>query len=376
MIHRNKTWINLFFFIAALLFLPSKINGLEISWEKIRSKLEQPLPEWMQNQIQEDLEPFFIGGVTAECIDATIKDVYNIPSGRLASFVRYRIKNNKIDLETSCDRSDARITWVIEVLEAMATHLGLPDLDFLVSLWDSYDNPLFLQATHCPVFTMCKKKGNKWGVLYPEFRFFSYRKRIYNDISWTSDHSPWMQKEEKAFWRGMTSGGHYSLHGWDLMPRSRLVLFSKEYPDVIDAAFTSPYNLKNNVKQWMEHYGLFQPWQYPVENIRYKYLVSIDGNTFASNFWWQLLSNCTVLKSDSLFIEWFYKGVVAYQHYIPFALDLSDFKEKITWAIVHDQEAKCIAEEGLTFAREYLCNESLIVYFYKLLLAYAELQDN
>lgn len=360
-------------FVFFLIFT-LKLNGLELSWEKIRSKLELPLPHWMQEQIQEDLAPFYERGVTVEEIDATMRDVYSIPSGRLASFVRYRIKNNKIQLETSCDLSDARITWVVEVLEEMANQLGLPDVDFLVSLWDSYDNPLFLEKTQCPVFTMCKLKGNSWGVLYPEFRFFSYRQRLFDDINRTSELSPWEQKRDIAFWRGMTSGGHYSRYGWDLKPRSRLVVFSKERPDLVDAAFTLPYDLEDELKAWMEHYGLFQPWQYPVDFVAYKYLVSIDGNSFASNFWWQLLSNCTVFKGDSPFIEWFYKGVEAYVHYVPYALGLSDFGDQVAWARAHESEAKRIAEKASAFAKEHLCNEALIVYFYRLLLAYAELQ--
>ena len=70
----------------------------------------------------------------------------------------------------------------------------------------------------------------------------------------------------------------------------------QEYPDLADAAFTSPYSLEKKVKEWMEHYGSFQPWNYPTDHLKYKYLISIDGNTFASNLWWQLLSNCAVLE--------------------------------------------------------------------------------
>ncbi len=353
--------------------LASKLNGLELSWEKIRSKLSQPLPDWMKRQIEEDLAPFGKKDVSPEAINATIRDVYSIPSGQLASFVRYRVVNNRVSFETACNIDDARITWVVEALEEIAQHLGLPDLDFLVSLWDSYDNPLFLEKTHCPVFTMCKLKGNPWGVLYPEFRFFSYRQRLFNDISWTSEHSPWHQKTDIAFWRGMTSGGYYPPYGWDLKPRSRLVLLSKERPDLVDAAFTLPYDLQEDVKKCMEQYGLFEMWQYPVDFVKYKYLVSIDGNSFASNFWWQLLSNCTVMKSDSPFVEWFYKGVKPNVHYVPFALDLSNFEEKMAWVRNHDSEAKRIADEGHAFAQEHLSNEALIVYFYRLLLKYAAL---
>jgi hypothetical protein len=359
---------------AAFLAFSLKVEGLELSWEKIRAKLEQPLPKWMQEQIQEDLGPFYDSGVRAEFIDATVRNVYRLPSGGLATFVHYRIQNNTVHFETSCSTNDARITCVVEVLEEMAKHLCLPDVDFLVSLWDSYDNPLFLEKTQCPVFTICKQKGNRWGVLYPEFRFFPYRQRTFNGIHSTITRSPWKQKIDTAFWRGMTSGGYYSKYTWDLKPRSRLVFLSKQRPDLIDAAFTSPYDLEDEVKEWMKHYGLFQPWQYPTDNVKYKYLVSIDGNTFASNFWWQLLSNSVVLKSDSAFIEWFYKGVDAYVHYIPYALDLSDFEEKIIWARMHDGQVEHIAEEGRAFAKEHLSNEALIVYFYRLLLAYADLQ--
>jgi hypothetical protein len=361
-------------FFAIFFICSSILNGSELSWEKIRSKLGRPMPDWMQRQIQEDLEPFHKQDMTTEAIDATIRDVRAIPSGSLASFVHYRIKGNKISWESSAEPSDARITYVVEVLEEMAEHLGLPDLEFLVSLWDSYDNPLFLEKTYCPVFTMCKQKGNKRGVLYPEFRFFSYRRRLFNDIDWASEHSPWVQKIAKAFWRGMTSGGYYSDYGWDLMPRSRLALLSKECPDLIDAAFTSPYNLRDKVKAWMENYDLFQPWHYPSDFVQYKYLVSVDGNSFASNFWWQLLSNCTVLKGNSEYVEWFYKGVEADVHYVPYAPDLSDFEAKITWTRAHDEEAKKIAERGCAFAREHLTNEALVAYFYTLLLAYADIQ--
>jgi len=361
--------------MPTLLMICSIVEAMDISWQEIRTKLDQPLPEWMEKQIQEDLEPFYGAKITAEAIEATIRDVYAIPSGRQAGFVRFQIKDNRIFVTSPSENlSDSRISHIVQVLEEMAKHLQLPNMDFLASIWDSYDNPLYLEKTTCPVFTICKLKGNRRGVLFPEFRNFSYRQRLITDISWTSDRSTWEQKTMKAFWRGMTSGWNYTLYEWDLKPRSHLVFFSKDHPELVDAAFTSPYSLQEEVKKWMERYGLFQPWNYPVDFIQYKYLISIDGNTFASNFWWQLLSNCTVLKHESDFIEWFYKGVQPYIHYFPYQMDLSDLEETILWLQLHDDEARRIAEAGSAFAKEHLSNEGLIVYFYRLLLAYAALQ--
>jgi len=364
--------LSIFFAIFFIWAYP--LHAWNLCWDTIRCKVDEPMPEWMQRQIEEDLHPFKDKGVRKEEIDATIRDVNKIPSGHLASFVRYTIKDNSVSWNSPCDPSDVRILHVVEVLQDMATNLGLPDLDFLISLWDSYDNPLFLEKTYCPVFTMCKLKGNIRGILYPEFRFFDYRRRVFNDIVWTSDRSPWRQKIEKAFWRGMSSGGYYSEYGWDLMPRSRLVILSKERSDLLDALFTSSYSLQNQVKGWMESYGLFTNWNYPVDFVPYKYLIAMDGNTFASNFWWLLLSNCAVLKNDSDYNEWFYKGVEPYVHYVPYRIDLSDFEDKVGWIRSHDAEGKNIAESGALFAKEHLSNEALVAYFYRLLLAYAEMQ--
>ncbi len=365
MILRQMGWVFLIFM--------QTVSAFEFNWELIQDKLKEPLPEWMEAQIQEDLEPFQ-NGFTSTDIETTIKDVYKIPSGGRSGFVRYRIKDNKITTTSPSEKSDdARVAHVVEVLQDLAQHLVLPNVDFLAALWDSYDNPIFLEKTRCPVFTICKTKGSRGGVLFPEFRHFSYRRRLCNDISSTSDKSPWELKTPKAFWRGMSSGFHYTLYEWDSRPRSRLVIFAHEYPDLADAAITSPYSLNDEIKKIMETYGMFQSWSYPSDFVHFKYLVSIDGNTFASNLWWQLLSNSAVLKNESEYIEWFYKGIYPYVHYVPYELDLSDFKEKILWLKEHDQEARAIAEQGSAFAKKHLTNEVLAVYFYRLLQAYAKI---
>ncbi len=325
----------------------------------------------MERQIAEDLEFFQARGID---VNRTIKEVHDVPSGRLACFVRFQIDNNYISVSNfSQGPDDVRITHVKEVLEDIGTIVPLPDVDFLISLWDSYDNPLYLEHTYCPVFTICKLRTNRRAVLFPEFRNFSYRQRCITDINWTIERSPWENKISIAFWRGMTSGWNYTSDRWDTRPRSRLVLFSKERPDLVDAAFTSPYSLDSSIKTWMERYDLFQPWTYPIEFLKNKFLISIDGNTFASNYWWQLLSNCAVLKTESDFLEWFYGGLSPYVHYIPIELDSSDLEEKVLWCRSHDDEAKKIGECGAHFASEYLTNEALMVYFYKLLQAYSRL---
>lgn len=365
----------IFAVLSLIVFWGDRLNAFTFSWEKIYEKLEKPLPEWMQEQIKEDLEPFYERGVTVENIEATMRDVYEIPSGRQVGFVHYQIRNNRISISSPSESpDDARIAHVVEVLNDLAQHLPLPDVDFLTALWDSYDNPLCLEKTQCPVFTICKLQNNRCGVLFPEFRHFSYRQRLIDDIKATSEATRWETKIEQAFWRGMTSGWNYTLYDWDMRPRSRLVMLSKLRPDLVDASFTSAFSIDRIIEDIMNEYKMFSSWSYPIAFVKYKYLVSVDGNTFASNFWWQLLSNSTVMKMDSDYVEWFYKGVVPYEHYLPFSFDLCGFEKKVDWLRTYDGEAKEIAERGRLFALEHLSNESLAVYFYRLLQAYAALQ--
>ncbi len=361
----------IFFLISMPLFL----HAFTVSQHKLWKKINSPLPSWMEEQIEEDLSHFKESGVTKEMLDKTMSDVYAIPTGSGAQFVRYKIQNNRISFETRSENpSDIRIVDFVRFVNLLARYTELPDIEFIVSLWDSYDRPIFLENTHCPIFTMCRLKHNPIGVLFPEVRFFEGREGIFNDVERASNDTPWAKKHDKAYWKGGTTGGYYPPLLWDYKPRSRLVLFSKEHPDLIDACFTYPYWIDENLKMTLENYGLFGKWAKQVEGVGYKYLISVDGNTFASSFWWQLVSNCTVVKSDSDYIEWFYKGVKPFVHYVPYKPDCSDLEERLNWLKSHDKEAEKIAKNATQFAEENLTTEDMLLYFYAVFHAYAKLQ--
>lgn len=365
--------MRLFFF--SLLSFPLLVYAQVVCPHKLSNKLRHPPPSWMLEQIEEDLSGFQGVRVTRNMLDQTMEEVYQLPTGQGAQFVRYKIQNNKIYFETPSENpTDVRIVDFVKFIELLASYVDLPDVEFIASLWDSYDRPIFLEKTYCPIFTMCRLKTNRKGVLFPEVRFFEGRKRIFEDIEKTSLAVSWRKKQGKAFWRGGTTGGYYPLYEWDFKPRPRLVLFSKDHPELIDAYFTYPYWIDNAVKMIFEDYHFFTSWAGQSDWLAYKYLIAVDGNTFPSSFWWELLSNCTVIKGDSEYIEWFYKGVQPFVHYIPYNQDCSDLEERLHWLLSHDAEARKIAENGTQFAKEHLAIEDMMLYFYLLFNAYAQLQ--
>jgi hypothetical protein len=83
------------------------------------------------------------------------------------------------------------------------------------------------------------------------------------------------------------------------------------------------------------------------EMLQYKYLLDIDGN---ASTWdataWKLNSNSVILKTESVWKQWFYNGYFPWVHYVPVANDFSDLQEKYKWCEEHQEECEKIVENA------------------------------
>ena len=188
------------------------------------------------------------------------------------------------------------------------------------------------------------------------------------------DLFPWHEKEEKAFWRGATTGGALQLNDYQELPRIKLVYLSSEHPQLIDAKLTVLGQIADP-----KIFELLSPFVGKsvslVDHLKYKYQVLIDGNTCAySRAYWQLFSDCLMFKQTSPNIQWYYKALFPYVHYVPIENNLSDLKEKIEWAQSHDKEAQAIVASANDFAQNNLNKDAIDLYFQLFLQEYAKLQ--
>ena len=71
---------------------------------------------------------------------------------------------------------------------------------------------------------------------------------------------------------------------------------------------------------------------------------------------------------------WLHGAMKAWRDYIPLNEDLYDLLEKVQWCILHDYEAEQIAHNGRKTALENMLPEHCILYCYKVLKKYAQLQ--
>ena len=50
---------------------------------------------------------------------------------------------------------------------------------------------------------------------------------------------------------------------------------------------------------------------------RHKYLLQLDGHTFSNRLQALLLSNSLVLKQESEYVEYYYRALRRWEHYVP-----------------------------------------------------------
>lgn len=362
-------------FFLALLFLPLFLRAEYYSKEKFLQKLQSPPPEWMMKQIHEELSPFYETGISPTLIDRTLDEVYRIPiAWNKANLVRIGIQDNVASL---------RVNWshfwsnaIVDVLNEMAKNVKLPDLEFLFSVWDFYDNPSFLEKTYCPVFVIAKYKDNHRAIAMPEVIYMQNRYDTEGTVKSASSEVPWEKREDIPFWRGGTTDMPYTELAWDYRPRARLALFSAAHPDLINGYLSHPAWLDEGLHQYFMEINVMRDWQRLSLWMNYRYLCAVDGVSNPSCLCWEFLSGSTILKQESEYIQWFYNAIEPYVHYIPFALDCSDLEEKIHWLKEHQTEAKAIAQNAYDFAIHNLENEDVMLYFYLLLQEYAKLWRN
>ena len=252
---------------------------------------------------------------------------------------------------------------------------NIPPLEGLDNILTNY--PAFVNSKDCD----SEIEKNKFLLPDPFILDNIKWSELIRKIKAASITYPWEQKNsEQIFWRGATTGGVYNLENYHNLPRLTLTMLSRSFPNLIDARFTHYSQFSHDTGGIYLYNILVRMFDNPgriaeVDHLKYKYLISIDGNTAA---WmrvpWILLSNSILLKQETAFSQLFYPGLEPYVNYIPLKQDLSDIFEKLNWLKEHDDLAKIIATNATNFCLECLMPENLDEYTVAILNEYHTLQ--
>ena len=100
----------------------------------------------------------------------------------------------------------------------------------------------------------------------------------------------------------------------------------------------------------------------------YKWLLHLDGHSFSNRLQGLLLTNSLVLKQDSPYIEYYYRALQPWRHYVPFyRTSAEDVLEALRNVSENDALAEQIARSGQAAAHTLLHVDARMCYWRRLL---------
>lgn len=349
--------------------------SLLINKKRLQEKFAKGLPDWAKTQIAEDLSKYRASendgknniGNKNNIDRKNNMDVENntdeknnknikIKTTTLESYINkppfqglfyFKVRQGKVLVK---HQKGLEVLPAFPIIYDMVSFLAkegyLPDTEFLLGLSDYFKTTI---KPTIPIFVFAKDLSNNFEkdlILIPDWmniKNFTLQGRIKK-----ANHKyPWEKKKSMLFWRG----GSISSTGF----RQKLVSLSEKYPDLIDAKIVDKQTVK---------------FVAPEEHLAYRYLISVDGVRCSwVRLVWHLASNSLVYKHQSQQVQWFYKGLQPFIHYIPVENEETLLKQ-IAWAEQNSEKAKAIADSGARFVEENLSLEDMYVYFATLIKEY------
>ncbi|XP_054709758.1 protein O-glucosyltransferase 1-like [Uloborus diversus] len=308
------------------------------------------------NVIEEDLSPWKEKGITYD----DIKESQS--KGTL-----YQIINHQLYRDTDCMfpfRCKGVEHFVLQLID------DLSDTEFILNTRDwpqanKYHIPL-------PVFSF-SKTSQYWDIMYPAWTFWEggpatslyptglgrwdLQRELINK---TIEKWPWNKKKATAFFRGSRTSAE----------RDPLILLSRKHPELIDAEYTKNQAWKSD----MDTLGAPPAKEILLEDhCLYKYLFNFRGVAASFRLKHLFLCRSLVYHVGDEWLEFFYKQLKPWVHYIPVTKDLSNVQDLLNFALENDNLAKAIADRGFDFIWNHLKMEDILCYWKKLLLDYSQL---
>ena len=176
-------------------------------------------------------------------------------------------------------------------------------------------------------------------ILLREDRLLSFRIRSSDrkglNFIFLNDKLAFDSKWDKAIFRGVASQQHRK--------RFMAAFFGNPLVDCGDTGKGS-----DRPKEW--HAPLIALY----DHLKYKFVISLEGNDVASNLKWVMSSNSIAIMPRPKYESWFMEGrLQGGVHYIEIKDDYSDLEEKIRYYSTHPEEAKAIIRNAQAFVDQF-----------------------
>lgn len=143
------------------------------------------------------------------------------------------------------------------------------------------------------------------------------------------------QKISKAIWRG---AAHHK--------RRKEFLLSAAKFDCLDLGVTASKDHRFDV--------LKKPFTSIADQLKYKFILSVEGKDVATNLKWIMSSNSLCFMPKPLYETWFMEGtLIAGVHYVEIRDDAANLEEMVDHYTNHPDEAKTIIQNANAYAKQF-----------------------
>ena len=230
-------------------------------------------------------------------------------------------KNNLYNIFKKYTHDDIEYHYLYPLIEIL-NEINFDNKSFLYC-WGDISHSIGRDA----VITKTRPRGNKTMILQKLVNFRHWNEKNFKDV--ISYDIAFNRKINKAIWRGASTGFVQNIG-------SRFDLIKKYFNnEIIDVGFSKIVQDKDEYKYYLKNIIPIK------EQLKYKFIISVEGNDVASGLKWQLYSNSIVLMYQPTIESWLMEfKLKPYVHYVPIKNDFSDILKQIDWC--NNNYDKCI----------------------------------
>ncbi len=222
--------------------------------------------------------------------------------------------------------------------------------------------PIFAKVRPSCSYEACQKNKIE-SILLPlnRKRHFGVASLVpENDVSWD-------EKIAKAVWRGKFGKTHDTIKDTNDI---KFALVSRHVNStIVDAKFSK------HTKGAPHH--MIGSYMDLKEQLKFRYIISIEGNDVSSGLKWMLFSNSVVLMPKPSWESWAMEGrLEPYVHYLPIERDMTNVEEVIRWAEEHPEKTRMIAERSTLFIYDLLFHPQAYVDEQNIMISIMESFEN
>jgi hypothetical protein len=172
---------------------------------------------------------------------------------------------------------------------------------------------------------------------------------------------PFNMKKNKMLWRGTSTGGNHNKQRHNLVNK----FYNTKNPN-IDIKYSYLCQNVNAPKEQVDKEMSYK------EMLKYKFIISIEGNDVATNLKWLLLSNSVAIMPIPKKCSWFMEDtLIPMFHFVPVKDDFSDLEDKFNWCLNNLKTCEEISKNATKYMEqflderneEYITNEVISSYF-------------